>query len=100
MNILANRVRTYDGRWKHPTLSAEVMAEAGFYFFHEPDAIKCYACGIKLKNWDINDLPDEEHEKWSPSCPLVIANKSYNVKKKISITLEEKVEIYKKTEPY
>ena len=47
------------------------LAEAGFYYLKIEDGVKCYKCGVSLKNWECGDTAWGEHAKWSPSCPLV-----------------------------
>ena len=48
------------------------LADAGFIYSGTGDAVKCYKCGVSLRNWEPNDTAWAEHEKWSPVCPLVI----------------------------
>ena len=48
------------------------LSVAGFYYLGSGDNVKCYKCGIALRNWDPTDTPWGEHKKWSPNCPLVI----------------------------
>ncbi|XP_032225383.2 uncharacterized protein LOC5501165 [Nematostella vectensis] len=48
------------------------LSSAGFYYLGDQDSVKCYKCGVALRNWEPDDLPWVEHEKWSPHCPLVI----------------------------
>eukprot|EP00112_Aurelia_sp_Birch-Aquarium-sp1_P026508 Seg943.6 transcript_id=Seg943.6/GoldUCD/mRNA.D3Y31 product="E3 ubiquitin-protein ligase XIAP" protein_id=Seg943.6/GoldUCD/D3Y31 len=47
------------------------LVEAGFYYLKTEDGVKCYKCGVSLKNWERGDTAWGEHAKWSPSCPLV-----------------------------
>ena len=48
------------------------LAEAGFIYVGTGDAVKCYKCGVSLKNWEPEDNAWAEHEKFSQVCPLVI----------------------------
>ncbi|XP_066916498.1 E3 ubiquitin-protein ligase XIAP-like [Clytia hemisphaerica] len=48
------------------------LARAGFIYSGTGDAVKCYKCGVSLRNWEPNDNAWAEHEKWSPNCKLVI----------------------------
>ena len=48
------------------------LAKAGFIYSGTGDAVKCYKCGVSLRNWEPNDNAWAEHEKWSPNCKLVI----------------------------
>lgn len=50
------------------------LASAGFYYLGNQDNVKCYKCAVMLRNWEPQDTPWEEHKRWSPHCPLVIAH--------------------------
>lgn len=43
-------------------------AEAGFFYICKGDKLVCYHCGIGLMNWEDEDIPREEHKRWSPDC--------------------------------
>ncbi|XP_067668384.1 baculoviral IAP repeat-containing protein 7-B-like [Haliotis asinina] len=47
------------------------MARAGFVYLLRGDACKCVQCGVILRNWEVDDDPWSEHEKWSPNCPYL-----------------------------
>ena len=36
------------------------------------DLIRCYQCGIGLKDWGHTDDPLTEHVRYSPSCQYII----------------------------
>lgn len=48
------------------------LSSAGFYYLGTSDSVKCFKCGISLHNWDPEDTPWGEHQKWSPRCPMVL----------------------------
>lgn len=50
------------------------LASAGFYYLGNQDNVKCYKCAVMLRNWEPQDIPWEEHKRWSSDCPLVIAH--------------------------
>lgn len=52
-------------------IQPQELSEAGFYYTGEDDGVKCYACGVSLKNWEMSDNAWDEHKRWSPNCPLV-----------------------------
>ena len=61
-------------RWPIPHIqSPKRLAEAGFFYKGEKDQVTCYQCGFTLNNWEVTDIPEVEHKKWSPQCPLVLA---------------------------
>lgn len=41
------------------------------YFTDAGDSVRCYHCGIGLRNWDPEDDPWVEHARWSPKCEYV-----------------------------
>ena len=53
------------------------FAEAGFYFEgteEHPDATRCYACGLVLRNWEPGDDPWVEHARHRPRCSHLYLN--------------------------
>lgn len=44
------------------------LAKAGFYYMGLRDECICFSCGIKLASWERDNVPFEEHKKWSPNC--------------------------------
>ena len=53
----------------HPT--SEELAKAGLYYLGTSDRVKCFCCGIILKNWKVDDSPWMEHKKHACNCPFV-----------------------------
>jgi len=51
------------------------LAMAGFVYLGESDNTLCFHCGIKLQNWEVDDDPWKEHERWNPACYFNILNK-------------------------
>ena len=47
------------------------LAKAGFYYTGFSDTVQCYECEIRLKNFELDDIPMLEHCRWSPKCSLV-----------------------------
>ena len=48
------------------------LSVAGFHYMGTGDSVKCYRCGVALRNWEPEDTPWGEHKKWSSQCPLVL----------------------------
>ena len=69
---VSRRLETFFTWPKTAYLQPFSLAEAGFVYSGTGDAVKCYKCGVSLRNWEPNDTAWAEHEKWSPLCPLVI----------------------------
>jgi len=61
------------------------LCEAGFYYMGEDDGVKCYVCGILLRNWERGDTAWGEHKKWSRNCRLVIEHEANPTKSQYSI---------------
>ena len=67
-----NRVATFRGNWpKDMPVTAEELAEAGFYFVGPNDKVACPFCNGRIFNWDEDDSPLEVHTRWFPICPFV-----------------------------
>lgn len=50
------------------------LAEAGFFSTQLDDLVRCFQCGVGLRNWDPEDEPWVEHARWMPQCPFVVGN--------------------------
>lgn len=59
-------------------VDARLFAEAGFYFLEQPDAFRCFCCGIVLDSWNENDNPWVEHAKYEMDCPHLYLNKVWD----------------------
>jgi hypothetical protein len=64
------RLRTYT-RWPLSKPSPQDLANAGFYYFDIGDQVKCVYCHGIIGQWEENDLPQQEHAKFFPNCPIV-----------------------------
>ena len=38
--------------------------------------MRCYYCGVGLKNWERGDSPWAEHTHWSSSCPHLLNSRA------------------------
>ena len=54
------------------------LAKAGFVYVGTGDYTRCFYCSVKLKNWESDNEPWKEHEKWSPDCPFLKNHHRYN----------------------
>ena len=55
----------------YPHQSPSNMARAGLFFHKAPDRVKCFQCGLGLRDWENTDYPMSCHEEWSPDCPFI-----------------------------
>jgi len=70
-NLCDVRLKTFEDWPKYFHIKAETLARAGFCYTGIGDLVKCFACGVTLNNWEYNDVPEDEHYKFSPSCPYI-----------------------------
>ncbi|XP_053406845.1 baculoviral IAP repeat-containing protein 3-like [Mercenaria mercenaria] len=52
----------------HNKPQPDTLAEWGFFFVNKQDLVRCYQCGIGLKDWTEEDDVMTEHVKHSSSC--------------------------------
>ncbi|XP_045180490.1 baculoviral IAP repeat-containing protein 7-B-like isoform X2 [Mercenaria mercenaria] len=57
-------------RFEKPDLT--VFVDLGFFFTGREDLVRCYMCGIGLKDWVRNDAVLQEHVKHSPKCTYLL----------------------------
>ncbi|XP_061195907.1 death-associated inhibitor of apoptosis 2-like isoform X2 [Saccostrea echinata] len=55
----------------HLTQTSHQMANAGFFYTSFSDWVRCFCCGIGVRNWAAEDDPWVEHARWSPRCAYV-----------------------------
>lgn len=62
-----DRLDTF-GDWPKSKPTSISLAEAGFYYLQYEDTVECFVCGQKLKEWQPDDCPWNEHRRHSPHC--------------------------------
>ena len=74
LHIYSNYKRRYEtfSSWpkSHP-IRAEYLCRAGFLYTGQGDKVLCPWCKLMLIEWEIYDLPMEEHQRHSPHCPFL-----------------------------
>ncbi|GAB6032527.1 Baculoviral IAP repeat containing [Chamberlinius hualienensis] len=53
----------------------ERLVDAGFFYTGLTDRVKCFQCGVIIKNWESNDDPWELHARWFPNCRYIKLHK-------------------------
>ncbi|XP_060585939.1 baculoviral IAP repeat-containing protein 3-like isoform X2 [Ruditapes philippinarum] len=48
-----------------------LLVGCGFFFTENNDLVRCYHCGIGLKDWTIEDDPLTQHVKYSSTCDFL-----------------------------
>lgn len=51
------------------------LSECGFFYSNFGDCVRCFHCGIGLRNWEADDNPWVEHARWSRKCPYLLQRK-------------------------
>lgn len=69
------RLKTFRDWPKSLKQKPDELAEAGFFYMNVGDKTVCFYCGVGCKDWEENDVPWEEHAKWSPSCEYLRLHK-------------------------
>lgn len=72
---LAARMETFTAYPKSLPVKAHKLAEAGFCYAGCLDHVRCFYCGVGVKEWNLNEDPWEEHVRWSPQCGFVLQSK-------------------------
>ncbi|KAH3736344.1 hypothetical protein DPMN_042907, partial [Dreissena polymorpha] len=66
------RLATFRG-WPLAEPNPHTLCTAGFFFTdRDYDLVRCFCCGIGLKDFSDSDDPLLEHAKHSPNCPFMI----------------------------
>lgn len=67
------------------------LADAGFFYIGTGDRVKCFACGGGLKDWQIDDIPWDEHALWyGDECMYVKHSRGEDFVKRIKERYELK----------
>ncbi|CAD5122107.1 DgyrCDS10557 [Dimorphilus gyrociliatus] len=82
-----NRLSTFqDYDEESQPLKKEVLCKAGFFFIGPFDNVKCFFCGLAVKNWRSTDDPWHHHARLSPKCPHVLKMKGQEFVQKLRIS--------------
>ncbi|XP_034246415.1 putative inhibitor of apoptosis [Thrips palmi] len=52
-------------------VTADALAESGFFYAGYRDIVLCFHCGISLSCWTEGDVVDQEHAAYSPYCAFI-----------------------------
>lgn len=66
-----DRLSTFQTWPKQMKQDKYAMATAGFFYLKEGDIVECFACGVRMSQWTITDIPAIEHQKCSPDCSYI-----------------------------
>ncbi|XP_024876349.1 baculoviral IAP repeat-containing protein 7-B-like isoform X1 [Temnothorax curvispinosus] len=57
--------------WPCLWIKPEKLAAAGFYYTGESDKVKCFECQIEICEWQVDDNPMADHQRWSGRCRFI-----------------------------
>lgn len=55
-------------------INSQNFADEGFYWLGISDYVRCFRCGLSLRNWAFNESPKKLHMLYSPNCRMVKYN--------------------------
>ena len=68
MKLYQDRLLTFHHWPKQIIPDKYSLAQAGFYYTGQSDFTICFACGLKVNQWERQDNPWDEHIRLSPDC--------------------------------
>lgn len=57
--------------WTSTLMKPEKLAAAGFYYTGDSDKVKCFDCQVEICQWQSDDIPMVDHQRWSGRCRFV-----------------------------
>ncbi|XP_011876982.1 PREDICTED: baculoviral IAP repeat-containing protein 7-B-like [Vollenhovia emeryi] len=57
--------------WPCSWVKPEALAAAGFYYTGESDKVTCFECNIEICEWQADDNPMVDHQRWSGRCRFI-----------------------------
>uniref|UniRef100_A0A8D9ECF1 Death-associated inhibitor of apoptosis 2 n=1 Tax=Cacopsylla melanoneura TaxID=428564 RepID=A0A8D9ECF1_9HEMI len=71
MNFERSRLRTFQSWPSNSPVSSKRIAKAGFFYTGHQHEVQCFACGVKISDWNYNDSVMAKHRAKDPGCPFV-----------------------------
>lgn len=72
MQRYQDRVRTFYNWPRQMIPDKYALAQAGFYYTGQSDLTVCFACHLKVFQWERHDNPWSEHKRLSPNCNYIM----------------------------
>ncbi|KAH3729030.1 hypothetical protein DPMN_054993 [Dreissena polymorpha] len=66
-----NRFESFS-QWPHDKPTPKECVESGFFYTGDGDMLRCFQCGIGLKDFSTEDNPVNEHIKHSGTCQYLL----------------------------
>lgn len=81
-SILRHRLATFAEWPRHRSQTPMTLASAGFYLINvQRGLVRCFCCGIELRDWQPGDIAMYEHEKFSPTCSFIVNEREKRAKR-------------------
>ncbi|VEN63268.1 unnamed protein product [Callosobruchus maculatus] len=71
MNIEINRLQTFNEWPSDAEVNPQRIAKAGFFATKQGLEVECFACHVKISQWNYGDQVMARHAALSPTCPFV-----------------------------
>lgn len=68
MKMYQDRLLTFHHWPKQIIPNKYSLAQAGFYYTGQSDITVCFACSLKVNQWNRHDKALDEHKRLSPDC--------------------------------
>ena len=81
-SILRHRLSTFIDWPRHRSQTPLLLAAAGFYMTNAyRGSVRCFCCGLELRDWEPGDIAMYEHEKFAPNCRFIIEEREKRAKR-------------------
>lgn len=64
----SDRVKSFKNWPKQMRQQPNELAKNGFFYGGVTDQVICFCCGVGMQSWNVNDVIEHEHRKWTPRC--------------------------------
>ncbi|KAL5289243.1 BIRC2 family protein [Megaselia abdita] len=71
LNYEENRLRTFISWPPNSPVDPERLARAGFYYSGNGLETTCFACDMKISNWEFGDQAMDRHARMNVVCPFI-----------------------------
>ena len=65
------RLNTFTNWPMYMQPTSQELSKAGFYYLGNVDRVRCFCCGVTLRNWKLTDNALGEHKRHAPHCLFI-----------------------------
>ena len=81
-SILRHRLASFKDWPRHRSQTPTLLASAGFHMIDTyRGLVRCFCCGLELRDWQPGDIAMYEHEKFNPTCSFVANEREKRAKR-------------------